>query len=337
MRIARPQPSRAIGIATLLALAAGLLGGGPVPSGPGRTARGGLIRIGALTASWGPTPGMVGFRDGLQELGYRENEHFVIGVRFTQGDPTELPAAARELVEQEVDVLFTVEASATQAAQMATKRIPIVFAEVGDPVGLGLIQSFSRPGGNITGVTDLDLELCSKRLEILREMIPGLTRVLFPYSATDAYAALEVKAYRDAARRLGVVLLERPVHSQEDARAILAGVRKGNVHGILAPRFPSWNIPGFVLEATSRRAVPAMFSGGFWVRQGALASYGLDFHESGRQAARLLDKILKGANPAEIPVEVNRKIELVLNAKTARALGLKFPPSVLARTNTVID
>src|SRR5712692_4849695 len=125
------------------------------------------IKIGVLTASWGPTPQVVGLRDGLLELGYRENEQFVLGVRFTQGDLTALPAAARELVQYGVGIIFASEEDPAQAAQMATTHIPIVFASGSDPVGLGLIQSFARPGGNITGVTGLYLELSPKRLEVL--------------------------------------------------------------------------------------------------------------------------------------------------------------------------
>jgi len=132
------------------------------------------VRIGVLTDSWGPTPGVVGLRDGLKERGYHENQDFVIGVRFTQGDIAALPQAARELVEQGIDILFTTNPAPAKAAQMATSRIPIVFYGTGDPIGLGLIQSFARPGGNITGVTDLDLELDSKRLEIFKEMIRDL-------------------------------------------------------------------------------------------------------------------------------------------------------------------
>jgi putative ABC transport system substrate-binding protein len=137
------------------------------------------VQIGVLTASWGPTPQTVGLRDGLLELGYKEDEQFVIGVRFTQGDLTALPAAARELVQYGVDIIFASEEDPAKAAQMATTHIPIVFSYVLDPVGLGLIQSFARPGGNITGVTDLHLELGPKRLEVFREIVPGLKRVLY--------------------------------------------------------------------------------------------------------------------------------------------------------------
>ena len=321
---------RTLGIALLL------LSGGLIPTS-GIAAEGAKpVRIGALTDSWGASPAVVGLRDGLQELGYRENEHFVIGVRFTQGDVAALPAAARELVQQGVDLLFTSNPTAAKAAQMATSRIPIVIAGGEDPVRFGLIESFARPGGNITGVTNQDLDLAPKRLEVFREIVPGLKRVLFPYDPTEAFSVAEAKVYRDAARRLGMVLVEKPVRSQEEAQATLGQIRKGEVDGILGPRSLSWNIPGFVLEATSERAIPTMFPDTWYVEhKGGLASYGPDFYASGRQAARLVDKIIKGANPAGIPVEVNTKLEFAISLKVARTLGLTIAPEVLFRAERV--
>jgi putative ABC transport system substrate-binding protein len=294
------------------------------------------IRIGALTSLWGPTPYTVGLRDGLVELGYRENEQFVLGVRFTQGDIAVLPAAARELVQYEVDLIFATDVYAAQAAQLATTRIPIVFSVLGDPVGLGLVQSFARPGGNITGVTDLRLELGPKRLEVFRDIVPSLKRILFPYEANHAYSLLAANVYREAARRLGIELVEKMVRTEEEAQATLAQVRKGEVDGILQPPVAPLNISGFILEASVQQAIPAMFEGAFWVERGALASYGPDYHETGQQAARLVDKILKGANPAEIPVEVNTRIEFAINLKVAQALGLTIAPEVLYRADRIV-
>jgi putative ABC transport system substrate-binding protein len=295
------------------------------------------IRIGALTPTWGPTPDIVGLRDGLVELGYRENEQFVIGVRFTQGDVAALPAAARELVQYGVDIIFAAYADAAKAAQMATTRIPIVFAAVGNPMELGLVQSFARPGGNITGVADLQFELLAKRLEVFQEIVPGLKRVLYPYEANHAYSLLAASVCREAARRLGIELVEKVVQTEEEAQATLAQVRKGEVDGILQPPTASLNIPGFILETASHQAIPAMFiTGAFWIESGGLASYGTDYHETGRQAARLVDKILKGVDPAEIPVEVNPKIEFAINLKVAKALGLTIAPEVLYRADRII-
>jgi putative ABC transport system substrate-binding protein len=275
-------------------------------------------------------------RDGLLALGYREHEDFVIGVRFTQGDLAVLPAAARELVQQGVDLLFASNESPVKAAQMATSQIPIVFAGQVDPVRAGLIQSFARPGGNITGVANLPLELAPKRLQIFQEILPGLKRVLYVYDASDAQGVAEAQAYRNAARHLRIELVEKPVQTQEEAQTTLTQVQKSEGDGILKPHSLSLNLPGFVLEATVQRRFPSMFDGAFWTEQGGLASYGPDFYEAGRQAARLVDKVLKGEKPGGIPVETNHKIELVINLKTAEALGLTVAPAALLRADRLI-
>jgi len=294
------------------------------------------VRIGVLTDSWGPTPGVVGLRDGLKERGYRENQDFVIGVRFTQGDVADLPQAARELVEQGIDIIFTNNPAPAKAAQMATRRIPIVFYGAGDPIGLGLIKSFAHPGGNITGVTDLDLELDGKRLEIFKEMIPGLTRVLFPYDNADAFSVAQSKNFRDGAQRLKIILIEKPLLNQTEAQATFDDIRRNEAQGMVVPRSLSFNIPGLAVKATAQKRIPTMFFGPWYVDEGGLASYGPDFYQSGRQAARMVDKILKGTNPLEIPVEVNNKIEFVVNLKVATALGLKIAPEALYKATRVI-
>lgn len=323
------NPTLAIALVVLGTTLLGAMAGAAQTSRP--------VRIGALTESWGPTRSIVGFRDGLQELGYRENEHFVLGVRFTQGDTAALPAAARELVLQGVDLLLTAGTDATHAARKATDRIPIIFVGSTDPVGLGLVQSFARPGGNITGITDLDTELTPKRLELFKDIIPSLQKVLLPYDVSDRETTAQLPAYRAAARGLGVVLVERPVRTQAEAQAAIRGVGKGEVDGILAPRYLALNIPGFMLEATARRGIPAMFHDTFFVEQGGLASYSASRYESGRQAARLADKILKGVKPSQLPVERPTKLELAVNLKTARALGLTIPQPVLLRADQVIE
>jgi putative ABC transport system substrate-binding protein len=319
-----------IALATLLLWSGLLIGGTSVAQ------RARPILIGALNASWGPTPQVVGLRERLRELGYRENADFVIGIRFTQGDLTALSAAARQLVQDGVDILLVDHDDAAKAARQATERIPIVGTTLGNPVEQGLIQSFAQPGGNLTGVADLHLELGPKRLEVFSEMLPGLKRILFLYHATDAYAVAEVKTLHDAARRLEIVLMAQAVHTQEEAQATLAAVRQGEIDGILAPRCCALNLPGLILEATSRLRLPTMFEAAFWVERGALASYGPDLYASGRMAARLVDKIIKGANPAELPVEINPQIEFVINLKVVHALGLALAPAVVYRANRFI-
>jgi len=292
--------------------------------------------IGALNASWGPTPQVVGLREKLQELGYRENEDFVIGVRFTQGDLTALAAAARQLVQDGVDMLLVDHDDAAKAARQATERIPIISTTLGDPVQQGLIESFARPGGNLTGVADLHLVLGPKRLEVFSEMLPGRKRFLFLYHATDPYAVAEVQTLHDAARRLGLVLVARAVHTQEEAQATLNAVQQDGIDGVLAARCCALNLPGLILEATARLRLPTMFEAAFWVERGALASYGPDLYASGRMAARLVDKIIQGANVADLPVEINPQIEFVINLQVVHALGLTLTPAVGYRANRVI-
>jgi len=317
----------------VLLMSGGLLSGTAYAAEPTRP-----LRIGALTASWGPTPQIVALRDGLVELGYREHEQFVLGVRFTQGDLAALPAAARDLVQYEVDLIFAADVPAAKAAQLVTTRIPIVFAGLGgNPVEMGLIQSFARPGGNITGVVNLDVDLGPKRLEVFRDLVPGLHRVLFPYDPTDASSVAAVQEYREAARRLGIVLVEQAVQTLAEAQATLAKVRKDEVDGILQPPPVAWNIPGFILEAARQQGIPTMFDTAFYVEQsGGLASYGPDLYATGWQTARLVDKILKGTKPADIPVETNAKIEFVINLRVAKALRLTIAPEVLYQANRLV-
>jgi putative ABC transport system substrate-binding protein len=281
---------------------------------------------------------MVGLRDGLQELGYRENQDFAIGVRFVQGHLAELPEAARALTRQGVDLIVTSGGDhSTRAAQQATTRIPIVFLEATDPVRAGFVKSLARPGGNITGIGNLEFELVPKGLEIFRELIPGLRRVLLVYDGTDDVAVSRLQVHRDAAQRLGLTLIERPVRTEDEARSAISAIRKSEVDGIFSPRLLSQNIPGLILEIAPKRGIPSMFETPFYVERTGLASYGADKYALGRQAARLVDKILKGALPADIPVEQATKVELVINLKAAKALGITIPNSMLLRADRLIQ
>jgi putative ABC transport system substrate-binding protein len=168
-------------------------------------------------------------------------------------------------------------------------------------------------------------------------MIPSLRRVLFPYDPTDVNSRSGAVVYGETSRQLGIVLVERAVRTGEEARAALARVRRGDIDGIVPPSSVSLNIPGLVLEASAQRVIPTMFSAAFWVEQGALAGYGSDFYESGRQAARLMEKVLKGEKPASIPVETNPRIELVINLRVASALKIQISPIALQRASRVIE
>jgi putative ABC transport system substrate-binding protein len=278
----------------------------------------------------------VGLRDALVELGYREGEDFVLGVRFTQGDLAALAFAARQLVAFGTDLIIADSDDPTKAAQQATTEIPIVFLSVSDPLGLGTIESFAKPGKNVTGVTDMELKLGAKRLQVFHELIPGLRRVLFPYHATEAYALGMAAVYRDAARRLGIELIETPVRTQTEAQTMFAALRKEEIDGIITPWSPALNIIGLVMQTESQQGIPAMYGSTFFPQSGGLVSYGPDSFETGKLAARLVDKIMKGAKPADLPVEVNPEIEFVINLKTAATLGLTISPEMLYRADRLI-
>jgi putative ABC transport system substrate-binding protein len=207
---------------------------------------------------------------------------------------------------------------------------------VADPEGLGSIQSFARPGGNVTGVTDLELDLGPKRLQMFQEMIPTLKRVLFPYHPAEAYAVRMAKVYREAAQHLGIELIERTVQSEAEARTLLLQLRKDEVDGLLSPYTNALNIAGFIMEVEKQQAIPTMYSSAFYPERGGLTSYAPNSYETGKQAARLVDKILKGAKPAELPVEVNPQIEFAVNLKTVHALGLSIAPEVLYQANKIM-
>jgi putative ABC transport system substrate-binding protein len=294
------------------------------------------VRIGVLTPAWGPPGGLDRLVEGLIDLGYRENEDFVIGVRFTQGNISALPAAAKAMVEGGVDLLLADNEPAVRAAQEATSTHPIIFLGLGDPIGRGLIASYNQPGGNATGVAGLDLEVSGKRLQLFKDLIPGLKRVLLPYDKHNNYDAAQAELYRAAAQRVRVELVERPLESEEEARAALAEVRKGDIDGMLAPADVSLNIPGLVLEFGQKEGIPAMFAGSVYLVGGGVASYGGSRDAAGRQAARLIDKIIRGADPAQLPVETVQSLEFVINLKAADELGLAIPAEVLFQADRII-
>lgn len=293
------------------------------------------FRIGALTDSWGGTPHLQGLRDGLTDLGYRENHDFVFGIRFTQGRRQDLHEAASDLVQAGAELILTTSIVTTQAVQQATSHIPIVFLGVEDPVGSGLIKSYAQPGGNITGVSSLDIELVPKRLQVFQELIPTLSGVLFVYDATDIYPAKAVGLLKQAARRLGIELVVHAVRTQAEANTLFSQIDSLKIDGILSSPCCVFNIAGLILE--HHQKIPTMFhTAGFWIEHGALASYGPDTYVTGRQSAHIVEKIIKGGDPGTIPVEVNSNIKFTINLKTAKMLKIGIPPEVLIRANHVV-
>ena len=299
--------------------------------------RRGPVRIGAISESWGPTPALTGLKSGLMELGYREHDDFVIGVRFTRGDFAAVPTVTREFIKQGVDVLVLGSTSTLAAAVEIATTVPVIFIAASDPVALGVVRSYARPGGNLTGVTNEDVGLAPKRVELLRALVPGVKRLLFAYDSGNAASVVEATAYREATRALGIELVERPLRTQADAKAVFASLSRGDVHAILAPFAVTLNIPGFILDSTSRLRLPTMFNDRFYVERGGLASYGANLHESGRQAARILDKVIQGTRPGDIPVETNSRVEFVVNRKVARAINLTIPGDLLPRIDHVFE
>jgi putative ABC transport system substrate-binding protein len=295
------------------------------------------VRIGVLTNAWGPPQGLEGIVEALVEMGHQENVDFVIGVRFTSGESAALNSAAEDIVAAGVDILVPVGSMAAEAARAATPAQPIVFMAVADPLERGFIDSFSRPGGNITGVTDFNIDLSGKRLQLLQALVPQIHRVLFAYSAHNPFNVQQAAEYRDAAAQLGLVLVERPLGSMEEARTLLHGLGWLGVDGILSPNDVDLNVPGFILEASARDNLPVMFDIAEFVEKGGFASYGVDYRAAGHQAARLIDQIIRGTDPAEIPVETAIQLEFVINAETAGKLGVAIPTDLLLQADRILE
>jgi putative ABC transport system substrate-binding protein len=276
-------------------------------------------------------------RAGLRDLGYIEGKNIAIEFQYAQG-VDRLPEHAAELVRMKVAVIFASSSTLVEAARQATKTIPIVFAAHGDPVGLGHVASLARPGGNITGLSVLLTESVVKELEILKEAIPTATRIGVFWNPTTPTHALALPAAETAAAKLGVTLLKLPVRSVEEFDGAFVAVERERVSALHV-----LSSPLFILQRTSlaelalKHRLPTMFGGRENVEAGGLMSYRPDLVDSTRRAATYIDKILKGANPGDLPVEQATRFELVVNLKTAKALGIELAATVLARADEVIE
>ena len=295
-----------------------------------------VYRIGALNEAWAPNhPAVEGLKAGLKELGFQDGRDVTFDNRFTEGSLEVMPAAAAALAKEGVNLIFTSSEASTKAAMAATQTIPVVFTLVGDPVAAGIVKEIAHPGGNLTGVSGLRTELVPKRLEILKAVAPWLRRVWFIYHADDPAHPAALRKAHEVAPLLKVELVARPVRTSEELARALKAVRSGD--GFLAQGGPGLDINGQVLETSLSARIPAIFPSAFWVNYGALVSYGSDYYAEGFQAARLVAKILRGARPQDLPVEGANKIELAVNLKTARTLGLTIPQEILLRADKVIQ
>jgi ABC-type uncharacterized transport system substrate-binding protein len=297
-----------------------------------------IPRIGYVIGT--PTdPNTQSFRQRLRELGYVEGKNLVIEYRYTQGKGPAVEAdQARELVRRNVDVLVLSAYPAIRAAKEATNTIPIVMVSGNDPVGFGLIGSLAQPGGNVTGVSNLARELSGKRLELLLEMIPTLARVGFLVTKESLNAKYILKQYEAATRRLKLEqqAIEIRNDSPDLAKAFETAL-KTHVSAIIPIRNSTINllVPR-IAEVAIKYGMPTMFERTGAVENGGLSSYTADETESYRRAAIYVDKILKGANPADLPIEQPTKFEFLINLKTAKQVGVMIPPNVLARADRVI-
>ena len=278
------------------------------------------------------------FRQGLRELGYVEGKNIVIEWRHHEGKLDRLPALAAELVRLKVDIIITVGAPATRAAKEATVTIPIVMTQVGDPVGSGFVDSLAHPGGNITGLSTLAPELSGKRLEILKEVVPKLSRVAFFRTSTQPGSAQILREVELAAKALKVKLQYLDVLDPKDIETAFRAASKGRADAVLvlnSPVLHSYQTQVVDLAVKSR--LPAMYDRPEYVKEaGGLMNYGVSINDLDRRAATYVDKILKGRTPADLPVEQPMRFEFIINLKAAKQIGLTIPPNVLVRANKVI-
>ena len=314
----------------ILALACGILVA-PLAAEAQQGAK--LPRIGIMeySASWEP------FLQGLRDLGYTEGHTIAIEYRHAEGKPDRLAEVARQLVRLQVDVIMTWGTPATRAAQQATQTIPIVMLGVAEPLSTGLVASLARPGANITGLTTIAAELGAKRLQLLLEVVPKISRVAFLWNPANPGNAAHFKNVQAAAQRLGVALLSVEVRSPDAFEEAFAAMMRERPEAFMLTAEPMHQLhAGWIIGFVAKSGLPAMYAVKENVVGGGLMSYGPSLPNEFRRAASYVDKILKGAKPADLPVEQSMKFELVINLKTARELGLTIPPHILFQADEVI-
>src|SRR5262249_13259646 len=278
------------------------------------------------------------FQQGLHSLGYVEGKNIVTEYRYAEGKLDRLPELAKELVGVKVDVIVTTSAQGVLAAKNASETIPIVFAASNDPVATGLVDSLARPGGNVTGLSIFASELGGKRLELLKEAVPWIARVAFLWGAsTQASSALTLKETQVAARALGLQCQSIEVRDSKGFDSAFEAATKERAQALLTNPSPVINThQARIVEFAAKYRLPAMYAGPEFVDAGGLMSYAPDYSAQYRRVATYVDRILKGAKPADLPVEQPKKFEFIINLKAAKQIGLTIPPNVLARADKVI-
>jgi putative ABC transport system substrate-binding protein len=284
-------------------------------------------------------PFLAAFRQGMQRLGYADGRNLVLVTRFAKGQFDRFPPLAHELVRLNPDVLFVGTVVGTRAAKAATATVPIVFVQVGDPVGVGLITSLARPGGNITGITNIAAELSGKRLELLKEIVPSASRIAILVDPDAPIAAIQIRNAETAAKALGLQL--KPVLTVRDVRtleaSLEAAVRSGASAALRMVDFAANTLRVETAKLAMKYRLPVMYAFREDVDVGGLVAYGPSVPGQYQQAAAFVHKILQGAKAGDLPVEQPTTFELVINLKTAKALGLTIPQSFLQRADHVIE
>jgi putative ABC transport system substrate-binding protein len=278
------------------------------------------------------------FRDGLRELGYEEGRNLIIEFRWAEGKYDRFPALIAELLTAKVDLIVTAGTPATLAVKKATSTVPLVFIAVGDPVGTGVVPSLARPGGNLTGLASISPDLESKRLQLLREINPGLSHVAFLFNPSNPFYVTSMKQANAAIKALQMKLLSLPVSKTEDLDGAFDKILKERPEAllVLADRVFLHN-RNRIMEFATKNRLPTMVPYKELVEAGGLIGYGPSYEDMHRRAADYVDKILKGAKPGDLPVEQPTKFDLRVNLKAARAIGIKIPEGFLLRADEVLE
>jgi putative tryptophan/tyrosine transport system substrate-binding protein len=294
-------------------------------------------RIGFVAVSGDPnTSNIVEFRRGLRDLGYIEGKNILIEYRYAEG-VAEFPNLATELVRLKVDVIVVPSTAGAQAAKNATTTIPVVFTSVGDPVGTGVVASLARPGGNVTGLSNLSPELSGKQLELLKEAFPKISHVAVLWETANAGNAASLGEMKVAAEALRVTLQRLEFRGPDDFEPAFSAIKRERASALIVLRNSIIRKHLAQIEDFAAKSrLPAMYPDSLYTDAGGLMSYGPNPFEQSRGAARYVDKILKGTKPADLPVEQPTKFEFVINLKAAKQIGLTIPPNVLARADRII-
>jgi putative tryptophan/tyrosine transport system substrate-binding protein len=298
-----------------------------------------LSRIGVLIPESGrsETQSIKGLRDGLKELGYKERENILIEMRDAKGDRAALKPMANELVSAKVNLIFTTGTRSTRAAMAATSDIPIVFRYPGNPQTVGLVKSNTRPGGNVSGVAGFGLEMTGKRLEILQQIVPGVRRLHIFFDLNDKFSRDNSDLAERSAEKLGLEVSEHGTKSAEELKTSFGNLetRPGDALFYVPDNLVEGEVD-FIFRTARQKKLPTMFDEEVWAIRGALGAYGPSHYQMGRQAAGFVAKILKGEKPENMPVEPAKKYDLVINFRTANAIGLTIPPDMMKKADRVI-